>query len=94
MIQTLFHTSQFGKAGNRAFYSNPKVDQLLDDGKTTTDPAAREALYKEAQVIIRDEAPWIFVQDGENVTATRKNVQGFKHHPTGSYFLSQVKVGE
>ena len=93
-LYPLFHTSQFGKAGNRAFYSNPKVDQLLDDGKTTIDPAAREALYKEAQVIIRDEAPWIFVQDGENVTATRKNVQGFKHHPTGSYFLSQVKVGE
>lgn len=86
----LFHSSTFGDAGNRTFYSNPKVDELLEKGRFSTDPAEREAAYKEVQQIVRDEAPWVFMIFNENASATGANVKGFKQHPAGHYRLYPV----
>ncbi len=85
-----FHSSSFGAAGNRSFYKNDKVDELLDKGRTSVVPAEREASYKEAQQIIRDDAPWIFVQQGEDLNAVRKNVEGFVNNPAGHHKLFNV----
>lgn len=89
-LYALFHSSQHGAAGNRTFYSNARVDELLDAARVTADPAAREAAYKEAQEIIRDEAPWIFTWTGENLSGTRSNVKGFSQHPAGHHKLTGV----
>ncbi len=89
-LYALFHSSQMGAAGNRTFYSNDRVDELLDEARVSADPAVREAAYKEAQKIIRDEAPWIFTWSGENVSGTRANVKGFSQHPAGHHKLSGV----
>ena len=91
-LYPLFHSSQQGAAGNRSFYVNARVDELLEAGKTETDTDKRLALYKEAQEIIAEEVPWVFVQDGENVTGISNKVKGFKHHPTATYFLEKVTV--
>ncbi|QIK69834.1 glutathione ABC transporter substrate-binding protein [Erysipelothrix sp. HDW6C] len=91
-LYPLFHSSEFGKAGNRSFYKNERVDELLDKGKSTVNPDERLAIYKEAQELISVDAPWIFVNDGENDTAISNKVKGFAHHPSGSHFLSGVSV--
>lgn len=93
-LYALFHSSQHGAPGNRSFYTNARVDELLDLGRTETDQSVREGYYHEAQEIINDEVPWVFVQDGENLTAIRNSVKGFKHHPTSTFFLSGVSVEE
>jgi peptide/nickel transport system substrate-binding protein len=89
-LYALFHSTQHGGAGNRTFYSNPKVDELLESGRTTVDPKAREAFYMEAQEIIRNDAPWIFTWSGENLAGTHKSVKGFKQHPAGHHKLYTV----
>lgn len=89
-LYALFHSSQHGAAGNRTFYSNARVDELLDAARITAVPAEREAAYKEAQEIIRNEAPWIFTWTGENLTGTRANVKGFSQHPAGHHKLTGV----
>ncbi|MBS4040121.1 MAG: hypothetical protein KGZ81_05930, partial [Flavobacteriales bacterium] len=89
-LYALFHSSQHGAAGNRTFYSNAQVDELLDKGRTATDVKEREEAYKQAQEIIRNEAPWIFTWTGENLAGTQKNVQGFKQHPAGHHKLYTV----
>ncbi len=86
----LFHSSAKGTAGNRTFYGNDRVDELLNIGRTTIDAAARAAAYKEAQQIIRDDAPWIFTWTGENIAGTRANVVGFVQHPAGHHKLVDV----
>ena len=86
----LFHSSQMGAAGNRTFYSNPRVDELLEIGRTSVDPDVREKAYMEAQEIIREDAPWIFTWSGENLTGLRSNVRGFQQHPAGHHQLSTV----
>lgn len=91
-LYPLFHSNSFGEAGNRTFYENARVDELLDLGRYTSDQDQRLEYYQEVQEIIRDEVPWVFLQTRENVTGVRNNVQGFEHHPTGSYFLNEVTV--
>ncbi len=79
----LFHTSEHVPDGsNRAFYSNPEVDALLDEARTNTDPDAREALYEEALQIIHEDAPWLFLHSETQLVAVNENVSGLVIHPT------------
>lgn len=89
-LYPLFHSTSFGEAGNRTFYHNERVDELLDAARSTSDQEERLAYYHEAQEIINDEMPWVYLQTRENVSGIRNWVQGFEHHPTGSYFLDTV----
>lgn len=91
-LYPLFHSSSFGAAGNRTFYKNDRVDELLELGRFTSDQEERLGYYYEAQEIIAEEVPWVFLQTRENVTGIRNWVNGFEHHPTGSYFLNEVTV--
>ena len=42
----------------------------------------RAQLYREAQNILADDAPWVFVDHEIQIAATGKRVQGFKLHPS------------
>ena len=44
--------------------------------------AKRAALYREAQKILVEDAPWVFVDHEIQIAATSKRVQGFKLHPS------------
>ncbi|MDQ3397465.1 MAG: ABC transporter substrate-binding protein, partial [Deinococcota bacterium] len=82
-LYALFHTSQHVPDGsNRSFYSNPEVDALLDEARSTTDQSAREGLYAEAMQIIWDEAAWLFLHSETQITAVRDEVAGVVIHPT------------
>ncbi|HEU4409128.1 MAG TPA: ABC transporter substrate-binding protein [Polyangiaceae bacterium] len=45
---------------NRAFYANPRLDALLARARREREPAARLALYGEAERVLADDAPWVF----------------------------------
>jgi peptide/nickel transport system substrate-binding protein len=68
---------------NRSNYNNPEVDQLLVQARQVSDRAKRAELYRRAQRMIVDDAPWIFVDHEVQVIATRANLKGFKLHPSG-----------
>jgi peptide/nickel transport system substrate-binding protein len=89
-LYALFHSSQFGNAGNRTFYKNAEVDRLLDLGKVSTDANARRQAYDQAQKLIFEDAPWIFLAFGDELNATRNYVKGFLAHATGSHYLYKV----
>src|SRR5499426_153014 len=86
----LLSSDRFPPAFNAGFFQNARVDELLRKGRTTVGDAERAALYKEAQRIIADEAPWIFIDHGRQIIVHRKRVQGFKLHPNFDLVLSQV----
>lgn len=89
-LYSLFHSSQFGDPGNRSFYANERVDELLDLGRTEGDPEKRAAIYAEAQELIVDEAPWAFLIATMEVNGMRDNIEGFVAHPAGHHKLSTV----
>lgn len=63
----LFHTDSMhivddvAQGFNRMRYSNPRVDELLEEGRREGDPDVRKRIYAEAQNIINEDAPVILV---------------------------------
>lgn len=93
-MYALFHSSQKGNPGNRSFYENPEVDELLDQGRRETDPAAREAIYAEVAQLLTDDAPMAFLLHTEYLTGISDNVQGFDIGTDGIYQLRDVTINE
>jgi peptide/nickel transport system substrate-binding protein len=89
-LYALFHSSNFGSAGNRTFWATPRLDELLDLGRSESDPELRVAYYREAQEIIAEEAPWVFLYLQTEVYAMQENVTGFVPHPAGHHRLYNV----
>lgn len=88
---SLFHSSQFGGAGNFTFYSNSRVDELLNFGRTSANSGERLVAYQEAQEIIVREAPWLFLYVSEEVVAMTADITGFVFHPAGHHSLKTVE---
>jgi peptide/nickel transport system substrate-binding protein len=78
-------------SNNYTYYKNPKVHDLLIKAQSTVDQAEREKLYKEAQVIIKEDAPWIPLVHSQPALAGRADIANFLPHPTGSDLLSNVE---
>jgi peptide/nickel transport system substrate-binding protein len=93
-LYALFHSSMHGDPGNRTFYTNPRVDELLDAGRRETDPEKRMAIYWEAQETIVEDAPWVFLINTSAVNGLRDYVEGFWPHPAGHHVLGGVSVNK
>lgn len=91
-LAPLFHTENQGSAGNRAFYSNPELDELLDNAAKEIDEDTRAEMYKEAQEIIVQEAPVVFTTYSEYLNGVRDEVKGLKRSPTGDILLQEVYI--
>lgn len=70
---------------NSGYYSNPKVDELLEAARAATDQAERAKLYQEMQTIVQDDAPWVFVANWKQNAVTSDRVENFSLQP--SFFL-------
>ena len=70
---------------NSGYYSNPKVDELLEAARRSTDQAERARLYKQMQEIVQEDAPWAFIANWKQNAVTSDRVSGFKLQP--SFFL-------
>lgn len=68
---------------NDVEFKNPELDQLLEQGRRETDPAKRQQIYIEAQKIINDQLPWLFLYARDIVSAMNKRVQNVVWSPLG-----------
>jgi peptide/nickel transport system substrate-binding protein len=86
---TIFHSKSLAPNGqNRGYYVNPRVDALIEQGRSTFDRTKRKAAYDEIQRIVADELPYVSLYHRDNVAIMRKNVEGFVMYPSG--FLLSV----
>ncbi len=60
-LTVLFHTRNIGPPGNSSRFSHPDVDKLFDEADRMPPGPARLVKYREAEKIIVEEAPWVFV---------------------------------
>jgi peptide/nickel transport system substrate-binding protein len=77
-------------AGNTAFYENPEVDKLLADGVAVADQEERKKIYQQAEQVIVDDAPWIFLGYQKHQVVTRANIADFQLQPTYIYYFAGV----
>ena len=76
---------------NSGYYSNPKVDELLNAARSSTDQAERARLYQEMQVIVQDDAPWVFVANWKQNAVTNSSVKNFNLQPSFFLLLKDVE---
>lgn len=89
---TIFHSASLAPVGqNRGYYINKRVDQLIEEGRSTFDKTRRKAAYEEVQKILADELPYISLYHRDNVAIMRKNINGFEMYPSG-FLLSVPKM--
>jgi len=81
-----------GDRGNYSLYSNEKVDELLVNGEIELDEGKREEIYKEAQQIIYDDAPWVFGYALKEIEAGNKNLENWEPYPDGMLYMSEVEI--
>ncbi len=80
--------------GNYSQYSNPRVDELIEKGETEGDPEKRKEIYKEAQRIIYEDAPCVFLFIRREIEAASARVQNWEPSPDSRINLHDVWVSE
>ena len=79
---------------NRARWCHEPFDELLVQAKQTTDMAERTRLYEEAQLIFKEEAPWVTIAHSIVFKPLRKEVVDFKIDPFGGHIFYGVDLKE
>jgi peptide/nickel transport system substrate-binding protein len=89
-----FHSDKFPPHGaNRSFYVNPKIDALINQGRSETDPTQRKAVYAEIQTILAHDLPYINLWFLDNVVVHTKRVHNLTLNPSGNYdFLRTAEI--
>ena len=96
IFEYVFDSASFPpKRANRTFYSNPRVDELIREGRTTLDQKKRKVIYGELQQILAEELPYINLWYLDNVVVHTKRVSGITVNPAGNYdFLKTAKLAD
>ena len=96
IFEYAFHSAKFPPNGaNRGYYSNSRVDALIDAARRAVDPGARKLIYGEVQNILAEELPSINLWYLDNVLVHNKRVANLKLNPAGNYdFLRTAELAK
>ncbi|WP_108651653.1 ABC transporter substrate-binding protein [Dongshaea marina] len=72
-----------GKASNYAFYRSEPLHELLLAAQSSQKRQQRITLYRQAQSIINQDAPWVPLYHKQYIIAKSEQVHGVIPHPTG-----------
>ncbi len=76
----LYHSKHGSNDGK---YSNPAYDEVIDKAKVTLDPAERLKLYQEAERILAQDFPALFLYHYSNRRMIKPWVKGYGRNPQG-----------
>jgi peptide/nickel transport system substrate-binding protein len=94
IFEYVFHSSKFPPNGaNRTYYSNPRIDTLIDKGRSELDQATRKKFYAQIQEILAEDLPSINLWYLDNVLVHTKRVKNLSLNPAGNYdFLKTAEL--
>ena len=94
IFEYAFHSDKFTPHGaNRSFYSNPRLDALIDQARKELDQNTRKQLYAEVQQILAEDLPYINLWYFDNVVVHSRRVSNLALNPSGSYdFLKTAEL--
>jgi ABC-type transport system substrate-binding protein len=85
-LEPLFHSRSIANedSNNWSFYANPRVDELIDRARAEPEESRRLGLYREAQEIVCDEAPWAFTYYYRWYVQRQPYLRDYRSHPVWS----------
>ena len=92
----MFHSASIPpKRYNRGFYSNKRVDELIDQGRSELDQEKRKKIYFEVQRILNEELPYIHLWYLDNVLVHSRRVRNVQPSAPGNYdFLIRAELAQ
>jgi peptide/nickel transport system substrate-binding protein len=75
---------------NIAFYKNPEIDRLLEEGQTSVVENVRQDAYYRAQEILLQDAPWVAIAYVKPPIGLQEQVRGFVPNPVSSEAFNSV----
>ena len=91
-LNVLLGCSAVTAGSNVARWCHKPFNDLVQKAKQTTEQATRVDLYKKAQVVFKEEAPWVTLAHAKVYRALRSNVQGYTIHPFGTESFELVEL--
>lgn len=67
---------------NSGYYANPKVDDLIQRARETTDRKERAKLYRQLQRVVHEDAPWAFIANWRQAVAFLDGISGLNLEPS------------
>ena len=94
IFESVFDSASFPpKRANRGYYSNPEVDALIANGRSTVDQEQRRKDYFEIQRILAHDLPYINLWYLDNVLVHSKRLKNVTLGPPGDYdFLATAEL--
>ena len=83
-----------GDNGDPDNLCNEEFNDLLVQAKQTADVAERTRLYEEAQVVFKEEAPWVTIAHSVVFKPVRNEVKDFRIDPFGGHVFYGVDIEE
>ncbi len=91
-FRPLYYTKSASPASaNLGFFSDPKLDELIDKAASTLDEKARNAIYVDAQKVVNEQAPHVLLYTKQDLFATRASVKGAWVIPGGQIVVKEAK---
>jgi dipeptide transport system substrate-binding protein len=79
---------------NIAKFCYQPFEDLVVKAKSVTDQDERTALYRQAQVVFKEQAPWFTIAHAVQLVPVRKEVIGFKLSPFGRHTFYGVDIAQ
>jgi len=90
-LETLLH-SKSRSANNHTFFSDARLDAILDRASEATDPEARMNLLQAAERRAVRSAAWVFLYHPRNYVIVHPRVRGLQLHPLRPLRFDQVSI--
>ena len=91
-LYTLFHSSNIDKGYNFTRINDEELDRLLDKARFETETAQRVKLYRQAEKLIVEQAPWVFMYFYTDHLLHQPQVKGIQLVAMGQPFIKYRKI--
>lgn len=76
-----FHSSNMGSGGNRAYFKNKVIDEMIEKAQKELDTKKRDELYEKLNRCLSRQAPWLFLWNAKELYITQPYISGFRQYP-------------
>jgi peptide/nickel transport system substrate-binding protein len=87
-----FYWTHLGTADNNSHFQDEALNDLMLAAARAVDEGRRAELYRAVAERVHELAPMVFLNHGLEIAATRREVSGFRLHPTGVHRLERVNL--
>ena len=90
----LFHSSNFGATGNRAWLDDAEIDSMIEQAQVEVDNDKRMELYKDIQLRLQELCPWVPLYYKDDNVGVRADLKGFRLHKGATHWIGNAHYEE